>query len=128
MIGRKTRVLGEHGEVLHEVDSSKSSPKAALLRRLRRPPQDRRRERGPPTPEPTPEPTSLGSAERQRASVGKISARCCSFSAVSATIFATKYAFCSIFQNLPDYLAEIFEIWKNFADFATFAIRLLNVC
>ncbi len=25
-IGRKTRVLGEHGEVLHEVDPSKSSP------------------------------------------------------------------------------------------------------
>ena len=41
---------------------------------------------------------------------GKISAKCCSFSAVSAPIFATKYAFCSIFQNLPDYLAEIFEI------------------
>ena len=29
-------------------------------------------------------------------------AKCCSFSAVSAPIFATKYAFCSIFQNLPD--------------------------
>ena len=28
------------------------------------------------------------------------------FSAVSAPIFARKYAFCSIFQNLPDYLAE----------------------
>ena len=26
MIGRKTRVLGEDGEVLHEVDPSKSSP------------------------------------------------------------------------------------------------------
>ena len=38
-----------------------------------------------------------------------------SFSAVSAPIFATKYAFCSNFQNLPDYLAEIFEIWQNFA-------------
>ena len=25
-IGRKTRVLGEHGEVLHEVDPSKSNP------------------------------------------------------------------------------------------------------
>ena len=47
---------------------------------------------------------------RQRASVGKISAKCCSVSAVSAPIFARKYAFCSIFQNLPDYLAEIFEI------------------
>ena len=49
-------------------------------------------------------------ARRQRASVGKISAKCCSFSAVSAPIFATKYAFCSIFQNLPDSQAEIFEI------------------
>ena len=39
---------------------------------------------------------------RQRASVGKISAKCCSVSAVSAPIFARKYAFCSIFQNLPD--------------------------
>ena len=41
-----------------------------------------------------------------------ISAKCCSFSAVSAPIFASKYAFCSILQNLPDYLAEIFEIWQ----------------
>ena len=32
-------------------------------------------------------------------SVGKISAKCCSFSAVSAPIFARKCAFCSIFQN-----------------------------
>ena len=46
---------------------------------------------------------------RQRASVGKFSAKCCSFSAVSAPIFARKYAFCSIFQNLPDYQAEFFE-------------------
>ena len=45
-----------------------------------------------------------------RASVGKISAKCCSFSAVLAPIFARKYAFCSIFQNLPDSQAEIFEI------------------
>ena len=37
---------------------------------------------------------------------GKISAKCRSFSAVSAPIFARKYAFCSIFQNLPDFLAE----------------------
>ena len=59
---------------------------------------------------------------RQRAPVGKISAKCCSFSAVSAPIFARKYAFCSIFQNLPDSQAEIFEIWQNFANFATFAI------
>ena len=42
--------------------------------------------------------------------IGEISAKCCSFSAVSAPIFARKYAFCSIFQNLPDYQAEIFEI------------------
>ena len=34
--------------------------------------------------------------------------------------------FCSIFQNLPDYLPEFFEIWQNFTDFATFAIFLLN--
>ena len=59
---------------------------------------------------------------RPRASVGKISAKCCSFSAVSAPIFARKYAFCSIFQNLPDYLAEIFDFWQIFANFATFAI------
>ena len=43
----------------------------------------------------------------------KNSAKCRSFSAVSAPIFASKYAFCSIFQNLPDYLAEFFEmIWQ----------------
>ena len=47
---------------------------------------------------------------RQRASVGKISAKCCSFSAVSAPIFARKYAFCSILQNLPDSQADIFKI------------------
>ena len=41
---------------------------------------------------------------------GKISAKCCSFSAVSAPIFARKYAFCSICQNLPDSQAENFEI------------------
>ena len=62
----------------------------------------------------------------QRASVGKISAKCCSFSAVSAPIFARKYAFCSIFQNLPDFLAENFESWRIFANFATFAKCLLN--
>ena len=45
-----------------------------------------------------------------RRPIGKISAKCCSFSAVSAPIFARKYAFCSIFQNLPDSQAEIFEI------------------
>ena len=58
--------------------------------------------------------------------IGKISAKCCLFWAVSAPIFASKYAFRSIFQNLPDYLIEKFEIWQNFADFATFAKFLLN--
>ena len=51
-----------------------------------------------------------GRRARGRASVGKISAECCSFSAVSAPIFARKYAFCSIFQNLPDSQADIFKI------------------
>ena len=32
-----------------------------------------------------------------------------------------KYAFCSISQNLPDFLAKIFEIWQHFANLATFA-------
>ena len=41
---------------------------------------------------------------------GKISAKFSSFSAVSAPIFARKYAFCSIYQNLPDSQAEIFGI------------------
>ena len=31
-----------------------------------------------------------------------------------------------IFQNLPDSQAEFFEIWQNFAKFATFAIFLLK--
>ena len=44
-----------------------------------------------------------------------------SFSAVSKRNFARKYAFDSIFQALQDYLAEFFEIWQKFADFATFA-------
>ena len=63
---------------------------------------------------------------RQRASVGKSSAKCCSFSAVSAPIFARKYAFCSIFQNLPDSQAEIFVIWQHFAKFATFTFFCWN--
>ena len=61
-----------------------------------------------------------------RRPIGEISAKCCSFSAVSAPIFARKYAFCSIFQNLPDYQAEIFEMWQNFANVATFAKILLQ--
>ena len=44
----------------------------------------------------------------------QIFGKCCSFSAVSAPIFAIKYAFCSIFQDLPEYLPAIFEIWQNF--------------
>ena len=43
------------------------------------------------------DPTRIG------ASVGKISAKCCSFSAVSAPIFARKYAFCSILRVAPTY-------------------------
>ena len=46
-----------------------------------------------------------------RRPIGKMSAKCCSFSAVSAPIFASKYAFWRFFQNLPDYQAENFEIW-----------------
>ena len=57
---------------------------------------------------------------------GNISTKFRSFSAVSAPIFASKYAFYSIFQNLPDYLAEIFEIWHHFVNFATFAKILLK--
>ena len=78
------------------------------------------------TSRPAPLPAGALRRRRQRASVGKISARCCSFSAVSAPIFARKYAFCSIFQNLPDSQAEIFEIWQHFANFATFAIFCWN--
>ena len=65
---------------------------------------------------------------RQRASVGKISAKCCLFSAVSAPIFARNYAFCSIFQNLPAFQVHLFEIWQNlnFTNFETFAKFLLN--
>jgi hypothetical protein len=46
-----------------------------------------------------------------------------SFSAVSTPISARKYAFCSIFQNLPDYLADNFETWQFFLQiFAPFCI------
>ena len=86
-------------------------------------PTDARRSGRGPRDAPLPEDEPAESVRRrQRASVGKISAKCCSFSAVSAPIFARKYAFCSIFQNLPDSQAEIFEIGQNFAKFATFAI------
>ena len=57
---------------------------------------------------------------------GNFLAKFRSFSAVLAPIFASKYAFCSIFLDLPDYLAENFESRQNFADFATFAKVLLN--
>jgi len=67
-----------------------------------------------------------GAAAATSRPIGKISAKFSSFSAVSAPIFAIKYAFCSIFQNLPDYQAENFEIRQNFAKFATFAKILLN--
>ena len=43
------------------------------------------------------------SARRVIANFGKFSAKCRSFSAVSAPIFASKYAFYSIFQHLQDY-------------------------
>ena len=52
-----------------------------------------------------------GRSDRARAGL-LVSAVCCSFSAVSAPIFASKYAFVSIFQNLPDFQTEIFEIWQ----------------
>ena len=48
-----------------------------------------------------------------------------SFSAVSAPIFARIYAFCSIFQNLPDYRAEIWQFFANFAALKL-AKKLLN--
>ena len=32
----------------------------------------------------------------------------------------------AFFQNLPDYSAEIFEIWQFFANFVTFAKYLLK--
>ena len=57
---------------------------------------------------------------------GKFSAKFHSFSAVLAPIFASKHAFCSIFQNLPDYLAEFFENWQDFANFATCETFLLK--
>ena len=44
--------------------------------------------------------------------LAKCSAKFRSFSAVSAPIFASKYAFCRILQNLPDYLAEFFKMWQ----------------
>ena len=51
---------------------------------------------------------------------GKISAKFRSFSAVSAPIFASKYAFFSIFLNLQDYLPEFSNNWQIFCRFANF--------
>ena len=48
-----------------------------------------------------------------------------SFSGVSAPIFASKYAFFSILQNLQDYLAEVFEMWQNFGKFSRFTKHCL---
>ena len=73
--------------------------------------------------------SSEGRSASSGGKFGKLSAEVRSFSAVSAPIFARKYAFSSIFQHLPDYLAESFEIWQNFADskyFATIAKFSLN--
>ena len=58
-----------------------------------------------------------------RRSIGTISANCCSFLAASVPIFARKYAFCSIFQILPDYQAEFFEIRQNFANLPKFSFK-----
>ena len=43
-----------------------------------------------------------------------------SFSAVSTPIFAIKYSFCSIFQDLQNELAEFSKFWQNFAKFWKF--------
>ena len=40
--------------------------------------------------------------------------------------FCNKICVLQHFQNLPDFQAEIFEIWQYFANFATFAKFLLN--
>ena len=72
---------------------------------------------------------ALGAAERpvgQLPIFGRISAKFRSFSAVSKRNFANKYAFDSIFRNLPDYLAKFFEIWKTIANFSTFAKKMQN--
>ena len=45
---------------------------------------------------------------------GKCLAKFPSFSAVSAPIFASKYAFFSMFLDLQDCLAEFSKIWQNF--------------
>ena len=68
---------------------------------------------------PSPSKRRLG-AKRRGAAWGLLAKFCKflagSFSAVSKRNFARKYAFCSIFQNQPDYLTEFFEIWQNFTN------------
>ena len=54
-------------------------------------------------------PTSLTSKLTSLRDVSFKTAKCCLLSAVSAQIFARKYAFCSIFQNLPDSQAEFLD-------------------
>ena len=59
----------------------------------------------------------------------------CSFSAVSKRIFATKYAFCSIFQNLQNLLADFSKNSQKFANlpkdvklFEKFCNLLAEIC
>ena len=52
--------------------------------------------------------------ERKGRAVAKILANFCSFSAVTAPIFASKYTFFSILKNLQDYLTEISKHWQTF--------------
>ena len=40
--------------------------------------------------------------------------------------FLQENTFCNIFQNLPDYAVDFFEIWQTFAKFLTFTQFLLN--
>ena len=68
------------------------------------------------------------SAPRNFRNFWQMSAKFRSFSAVSAPIFASKYAFCCIFQNLPDYLQMQlkflkFQIWQKDANF----IKICNI-
>ena len=70
----------------------------------------------------------VGDTTADRQNFSKTQATFRSFSAVSAPIFASKYTFCSIFQNLPDYLAEIFEIWQHFAIFSNLLRHFAKFC
>ena len=89
------------------VVQAKGLPRRGEAGDAARPPGDARR-----TDDKAAEKTERHASRRVVASFWQISATCCSFSAVSAPIFARKYAFCSIFQNLPDYLADFFKIWQ----------------